>query len=46
MVLVVQFEEVEEAFAHFEKNNSKSIGKYERGSSHWRDLALITSLLF
>jgi hypothetical protein len=44
MVLVVQFEEVEEAFAQFEENNSKSI--YERESSHWRDLALITSSLF
>jgi hypothetical protein len=31
MVLVVQFEEVEEAFAQFEENNSKSISKYERG---------------
>jgi uncharacterized protein YhfF len=46
MVLVVQFEEVEEAFAQFEENNSKSISKYERRSSHWRDLALIASLLF
>jgi hypothetical protein len=46
MVLVVQFEEVEEAFAQFEEYNSKSINKYKRWSSHWRDLALITSLFF